>query len=280
MGCPSRRPAGSPREQALAHVTASDEIAGLGPRTDRPRPNTAIDLAHQNLSPTEGFVLSRVDGWLSYDEICIVSGLARDETLRILRDLKQARLILGPGEVAVGPSRSRHASTVEAPAAAEESPPARAAETAPVRSPGTARPPAAGATSVGEPPVKAAESVPARAAEPARRTPIGPLERLDDGSDVADGDMVEWPDAPLELKMRIVRLHRRLRHLSAWELLGVETDADSATVRRAFGAASKELHPDRYFGKKLGSFKGKLAAIFTRLSEAVQEIERNRKGEE
>jgi hypothetical protein len=44
--------------------------------------------------------------------------------------------------------------------------------------------------------------------------------------------------------------------------------------------ASKELHPDRYFGKNLGSFKTKLAAIFSRMSEAVQEIEQGRKGKQ
>ena len=94
---------------------------------------------------------------------------------------------------------------------------------------------------------------------------------------VAPGDLVEWPDAPSELKARIVRLHRRIRQLSAWDLLGVGKDADAATVRRAFGAASKELHPDRYFGKNLGSFRAKLGAIFARLSEAMQEVEKARK---
>jgi DnaJ-class molecular chaperone len=68
-----------------------------------------------------------------------------------------------------------------------------------------------------------------------------------------------------------------MKRLSAWDLLGVDKDAANATIRRAFGVASKELHPDRYFGKNLGSFKAKLAAIFNRLTEAVQEIERSRK---
>jgi hypothetical protein len=54
-------------------VTSKGEIVGLGPGTDRPRLNTGIDLAHQRLSPTEGFVLSRVDGRTSYDELCMVS---------------------------------------------------------------------------------------------------------------------------------------------------------------------------------------------------------------
>jgi hypothetical protein len=214
-------------------------------------------LANQKLSPTEGFILSRVDGRMSYDEICMVSGLSRDETLRILRDLKQARLILGPGEVAVGASRASAA--------------------VPSRSPATARPAAAGAGSTDEARSQAAQPAASRAGEKDRRTPVGPLERLDDGSPVAPGDLVEWPDAPSELKVRIVRLHRRLRQLSAWDLLGVGKDADATTVRRAFGAASKELHPDRYFGKNLGSFRAKLGAIFARLSEAMQEVEKARK---
>ena len=238
-------------------MTSHDEIPGLGPRTGRPRPNTAIDWANQKLTPTEGFVLSRVDGRMSYDEICMVSGLSRDETLRILRDLKQARLILGPGEVAVGASRASAA--------------------VPSRSPATARPAAACAGSTDEARSQAAQPAASRAGEKDRRTPVGPLERLDDGSPVAPGDLVEWPDAPSELKARIVRLHRRLRQLSAWDLLGVGKDADASTVRRAFGAASKELHPDRYFGKNLGSFRAKLGAIFARLSEAMQEVEKARK---
>jgi len=77
---------------------SKDEVAGLGPRTDRPHLNATIDLSQHKLSPTEGFVLSRVDGHMSYDEICMVSGLGRDETLRILREFKQARLILGRGK--------------------------------------------------------------------------------------------------------------------------------------------------------------------------------------
>jgi len=108
---------------------------------------------------------------------------------------------------------------------------------------------------VAKPRGKVAEPAPSRAAEKASCTPIGPLQRLDDGSQVAAEDLVDWPDAPEELKARIIRLHRRLRQLSAWDLLGVEKDAANPTIKRAFGVASKELHPDRYFGKNLGSFR-------------------------
>ena len=68
---------------------------------------------------------------------------------------------------------------------------------------------------------------------------------------------------------RLWRGYRRRR--------GVAKDADSVAIKRAFGAASKELHPDRYFGKNLGCFREKLAKIFNRITETVQELEKARK---
>jgi DnaJ-class molecular chaperone len=103
------------------------------------------------------------------------------------------------------------------------------------------------------------------------------LERLDDGGPVDPSDLVEGPDLSNETKKRILRLHRRMRKLSPYELLGVAKDADGAAIKRAFGAASKELHPDRYFGKDLGNFREKLAKIFNRITEAMQELEKARK---
>ena len=106
---------------------------------------------------------------------------------------------------------------------------------------------------------------------------ISVLERLDDGGPVDPSDLVEGPDLSEETKRRILRLHRRMRKLAPHDLLGVVPDADSAAVRRAFTAASKELHPDRYFGKDLGKFRERLAKIFNRITEAVQELEKARK---
>jgi len=216
-------------------LAAQDEIPGLGSRADRPRLNRAADLNQQKLSPTEGFVLSRVDGQSSYDDICLVSGLPKEKTLEILRGLKRAKLILGPHQ--------REAEAIP-PSAREE-------------------------TSVS----KAARSGERSAA---KRSP-GPLERLDDGTPVVTGELADWPEAEPLLKERIIRLHRRMKKLGAHELLGIPEQADTGTLRRAFAVASKELHPDRYFGKNLGSFKGKLAAIFTRMTEAMQEIESGQK---
>ena len=105
------------------------------------------------------------------------------------------------------------------------------------------------------------------------------LERLDDGSPVAPVDLIEAPDLPQETKERLIRLYRRIKTLDAYELLGVTPEADASTIKRAFGAASKELHPDRYFGKNLGPFKEKLATIFSRVTEAMQTVEKARKAQ-
>jgi DnaJ-domain-containing protein 1 len=103
------------------------------------------------------------------------------------------------------------------------------------------------------------------------------LERLDDGSAVDPSELADGTDLSDDMKRRLLRLFRRMRKIAPHELLGVASDADSATIKRAFAAASKELHPDRYFGKDLGHFREKLAKIFNRITEAMQELEKARK---
>jgi DnaJ-domain-containing protein 1 len=240
-------------------VASSDEIAGLGPKTDRPRLNTAADLSRLKLTPTEGFVLSRIDGRANYDEICRMSSLGREETLEILRKLRRAAVILGPRDTVVAPTPGRKTTR-----SAKSPSPDRHRTPAPVM--------------VTDAMLREVREKADGKPEPAGKEPGSVLERLDDGEPVPPADLIEGHDLPVETKRRIVRLYRRLRKLAPHELLGVPEDADKATVKRAFAAASKELHPDRYFGKDLGNFREKLAKIFARVTEAVQELEKARKG--
>ncbi len=246
-------------------MTASDDIPGLGPKDERPRLNTAADFIGIKLSPTEGFVLSRIDGRASYDEICRMSSLAREETLAILRKLKEQRLILGPLDKIV-PVKPRKTHPTPPPVPVPEPPKPPRVQ---IRTP---------------PPVQVTSEMLRQAQErtegkqePAQPALPSVLERLDDGSPVDPADLIEGHGLPAETKKRIIRLYRRLRRLAPHELLGVPPDADKATIRRAFAVASKELHPDRYFGKDLASFKEKLAKIFARMTEAVQELEKAKK---
>ena len=241
-------------------MATRDEFSGLGAKGDKASLNPSLDFSQLKLTPTEGFILSRIDGRASYEEVCRMSSLSREETLAILRKLKTQKIILGPGETApppAVPARKIHR-TMRTPS------PDRGHHT--------------------PPPVMVTDQMLRQAQERAgvksEENPVeksSVLERLDDGGAVDPSDLREGPDISAETKKRIVRLHRRLRKLTAHELLGVAPDADSAVIKRAFAAASKELHPDRYFGKDLGSFREKLAKIFNRISEAAQELEKARK---
>jgi hypothetical protein len=206
----------------------SPQVYGLGSRDERPRLNPGADLTAHRLNPVEGFVLSRVDGTLSYEEICLISGIGTEPTLAILRRLRREKLILGPHDPLPPP----------------EPPPAP--------------------TPVAGVPVTAGPA-------PSDRRSL--LERLDDSTPVTSAELDAAPELSEELKARIIRLHRRLKKLGPHEMLGLEKDAGRADIKRAYYAASKELHPDRYFGKELGPFREKLGDIFARLTESFQKLE-------
>jgi curved DNA-binding protein CbpA len=60
----------------------------------------------------------------------------------------------------------------------------------------------------------------------------------------------------------------KLATLTFYEILGVRPSADKKAIKRAYFECAATMHPDRYFGKKLGSYRPKLNAIFARMSEA------------
>jgi DnaJ-domain-containing protein 1 len=220
---------------------ATNELPGLGAKADKPRLNPDLDLGSYKLTPTEGFILSRIDGRASYEDVLRMSTLGREQTLAILRKLKRSSLILDS-------QSGRHPSGPKTP-----------------------------------PPVQVTDEMLRKAQEKDgdklehEQAQVPLLERLDDGSAVDPSELADGADLSDEVKRRLLRLFRRMRKIPPHVLLGVAPDADSATIKRAFAAASKELHPDRYFGKDLGHFREKLAKIFNRISEAMQELEKARK---
>jgi DNA-binding Lrp family transcriptional regulator len=209
-------------------VARSDDFPELGPRDARPTTNPAISLTSLRLSPVEGFVLSRVDGTTSYDDISRLTGLGVEPTLEILRKLRRERVILNPGEKPDPPS----------------APPARS---------GSARP---------------------RSRIGIAAAPPSLLELHDDGSPVDAADLVLGPDLDAELKARIVRLHRRLKALKPHELLGISPGADANLVKRAYFAASKEVHPDRFYGQDIGPYRDLLSDIFAQLTRAFDQCKK------
>ncbi|MEM6558784.1 MAG: DnaJ domain-containing protein [Myxococcota bacterium] len=74
----------------------------------------------------------------------------------------------------------------------------------------------------------------------------------------------------------ILELEQRLR-TSHWEALGVGGDATRSQIKKAFFAASKRFHPDRFFGRDLGSYKQRLERVFTGIKKAYDTLSHPRK---
>ena len=81
---------------------------------------------------------------------------------------------------------------------------------------------------------------------------------------MAEAEKVEIPE---ERQREILAIEAKLSS-NHFEVLGVSAGANSEQVRDAFHALSRKFHPDRFHGKQLGSFKGRIDAIFRRLVEA------------
>jgi tetratricopeptide (TPR) repeat protein len=77
----------------------------------------------------------------------------------------------------------------------------------------------------------------------------------------------ESVDLPLDRKREILQREALLTR-DHWTVLGLKPGASLEAVKAAYFEASRRFHPDRYYGKNLGSFLGRLERIFQRLSEA------------
>jgi curved DNA-binding protein CbpA len=81
-------------------------------------------------------------------------------------------------------------------------------------------------------------------------------------------ELDEKVDLDLVRKRKVLDTFYRLGSLSHYELLGVAAGADKKAIKAAYFELVNDFHPDRYFGKNLGSFKPKLEKLFAQVTEA------------
>lgn len=81
-------------------------------------------------------------------------------------------------------------------------------------------------------------------------------------------ELEEEVELSADQKKRVLDMYYRLDDLDHYTLLGVGKEADKKTVKRSYFELASLMHPDRYFKKNLGSFKGKMEALFGRITEA------------
>ncbi len=81
-------------------------------------------------------------------------------------------------------------------------------------------------------------------------------------------ELDEAVDLDLARKRKVLDTFYRLNAVSHYELLGIDAGADKKAIKAAYFELVNDFHPDRYFGKNLGSFKPKLERLFARVTEA------------
>lgn len=89
-----------------------------------------------------------------------------------------------------------------------------------------------------------------------------------DGFIFNPADLAEEVDLEIERRKEILFLHANLRSGNLFQLFGLPWGASIEDVRRAYYEKARIFHPDRFAGKKLGSYKPKVEAIFRAMSEA------------
>jgi curved DNA-binding protein CbpA len=84
--------------------------------------------------------------------------------------------------------------------------------------------------------------------------------------------MAEDVDIDSKLRIDLLSLYASLDRLDHYTLLGIDRGADKHVTKRAYYELAAKFHPDRYFRKRLGTFKIRMEAVFSRLTLALETL--------
>jgi curved DNA-binding protein CbpA len=247
-----------------------------------PRLVAEIDVRTLPLTSVEGFVVSRIDGALTVQDLADLTNLQLSEMERIvakLVDLKVAEWADGtvslpraaPGAVAATPAPRRSSVFPRTPEPRRSIIESQAPSA--IREPVIPR----GRVVVPRPSdlerETSRDSTETNAAPPPRPPPFEKTQAADVETKSPSSGSNEIPveiDLPLERRQRIDELYPVVELMNHYELLGLDTSADVKMVRARYFELSKVFHPDTAFRRNLGGYKAKMEAIFTRLTEAYE----------
>lgn len=82
--------------------------------------------------------------------------------------------------------------------------------------------------------------------------------------------LAEEVDLEPRRKEETLLLYHSLSQLSPFQLFGIPGDATDRDVKRSYQRLSMRFHPDRYYGKNLGSFRPMMERIFRVISESLE----------
>lgn len=101
---------------------------------------------------------------------------------------------------------------------------------------------------------------------PMPATPVAPTQR----PPTTGHPMMDGLDLTQEQARRIDEFFTSLATRDAFELLEIDRIADKKEIKRAYFKLSKELHPDRFFGKNIGPYRERLSKIFQSVKAAYE----------
>jgi tetratricopeptide (TPR) repeat protein len=84
--------------------------------------------------------------------------------------------------------------------------------------------------------------------------------------------LAEEVDLGIAERLRILAMHRRIRGSEPLAILGATDATDRKAIKRAYFALSKEFHPDRFYGRRVGSFAARLTEIFEAVAHAYAAV--------
>lgn len=237
--------------------TVPAEIAGIGSTAQRLRVSPGFDPLKAAVGPEEYFVLSRIDGTETLREVLLATGLPVDRAVSIVSRLRSIGALLLPGETTAPPpdaplqrlSPHRPASPPAGPAVAR-----------------TASGPIVARTATGSRPALGRPAAPVHDLSLPGATP----EELAALAEDADLDERE--------RRRILAMARLAHGRDPHALLGVSPSADARMLKLAYFQLSKEIHPDRYYGKRLGSFAARMSTVFEAASRAYARLTTSDRG--
>lgn len=287
------------------------EIPDVGATSQRLRQNPKFDPLKAGFGTEEYFVWSRFDGATTVKDLILMTGLAVDRAVAIVRQLRRTGAILMPGEtappaeplVATEPARTQtvpmrrltpagSAVPIATPAAgsAPTSAPTSSTATGPQRVAGRATTqslptqsrtttqslPTAPRTGTG---TGTTQTVPVQVWGAATDAPTAravkaamPLPELTDATAEERAMHAEPGELSIDEKARVLAGLRLVAAQDPWALVGVPPGADKRVIKRAFFERSKLFHPDRFFGRKLGAWQVRINTVFEAISSAHADL--------
>jgi curved DNA-binding protein CbpA len=250
-------------------------------RVIRRSESPADEIQSLPLDATEGFALSRLDVPTTLRDLCALSPIDEETTLKAIYGLRLAGLVElndetphtrapQPAGTPPSPARSGDGEPASAPStgvATSSGPRVSTAAVLPGRIPGNGGSPAAAPPK----PAAAPKSVAAPGPAAPDGKPAAPKPRVVTGRTTPAASPAAAAEARIsgEIEMEMLERFDRLNDQNMYEVLGVEPIVTTLDIRRAYYALARKLHPDKFRDE---SMKAKAEKVFGRITEAYSTL--------